>query len=40
MLGVLSTMSLWQALRRDRKRDWVIYGAIVLVAMYTHYYFP
>jgi mannosyltransferase len=40
MLGVLSTMSLWQALRRDRKRDWAIYGAIVLMAMYTHYYFP
>jgi mannosyltransferase len=40
LLGLLSTMSLWQALRRDRKRDWAIYGAIVLVAMYTHYYFP
>jgi mannosyltransferase len=40
MLGVLSTMSLWQALRRDRMRDWTIYGAIVLVSMYTHYYFP
>ena len=40
LLGVLSTISLWQALRRGQGRDWAIYGAIVLAAMYTHYYFP
>jgi len=38
LLGVLSTVGLWQALRRERWRDWLTYGALVLLATYTHYY--
>jgi uncharacterized membrane protein len=38
LLGVLSTMVLWKALRNGRWRDWVGYAALVLAAIYTHYY--
>ncbi|MGC8880254.1 MAG: glycosyltransferase family 39 protein [Anaerolineae bacterium] len=38
-LGVASTLTLWQALKHDRWRDWGIYGGLILVLAYTHYYF-
>lgn len=38
LLGVLSTMVLWSALRRGLWRDWIGYAALVLGAIYTHYY--
>ncbi len=37
LLGMLSTISLWRALKQARWRDWIVYGLIVLGAMYTHY---
>jgi 4-amino-4-deoxy-L-arabinose transferase-like glycosyltransferase len=37
LLGVLATISLWLALKHERWRDWIIYGLLVLGAMYTHY---
>jgi mannosyltransferase len=37
LLGVLATISLWHALKYSRWRDWIVYGLIVLGAMYTHY---
>jgi 4-amino-4-deoxy-L-arabinose transferase-like glycosyltransferase len=38
-LGVLSTLILWQALCHRRWRDWLIYGGLIAVLAYTHYYF-
>jgi 4-amino-4-deoxy-L-arabinose transferase-like glycosyltransferase len=38
LLGVLSTISLWRAVKHGQWRDWIIYGLIVLGAVYTHYY--
>ena len=38
LLGVLSTISLWRALKYGRWRDWIVYALIVLGAIYTHYY--
>ncbi len=38
-LGVASTLALWQALKHNRWRDWVLYGVLILVLAYTHYYF-
>lgn len=38
LLGVLSTISLWQALRTGAWRYWVAYGLTTLLGIYTHYY--
>lgn len=38
LLGLLSTLILWWALRERRWRYWILYGLVTLVAMYTHYY--
>ena len=38
-LGIASTLALWQALKRKRWRDWALYGVLILVLAYTHYYF-
>ena len=38
-LGIASTLALWQALERSRWRDWMLYGVLILVLAYTHYYF-
>jgi 4-amino-4-deoxy-L-arabinose transferase-like glycosyltransferase len=38
LLGVLSTICLWQALKHGRWHTWIVYGLAVLGAMYTHYY--
>jgi mannosyltransferase len=37
LLGVLATISLWRALKYERWRNWIVYGLIMLGAMYTHY---
>jgi 4-amino-4-deoxy-L-arabinose transferase-like glycosyltransferase len=37
LLGVSATISLCYALKGERWRDWIIYGLLVLGAMYTHY---
>lgn len=38
LLGVLSTISLWRALRTGAWRYWIAYGLATLAAIYTHYY--
>ncbi|MGQ9792574.1 MAG: glycosyltransferase family 39 protein [Anaerolineae bacterium] len=38
-LGIASTLALWQALKRSHWRDWALYGVLILVLAYTHYYF-
>ncbi|PWH19972.1 MAG: hypothetical protein DDG58_03895 [Ardenticatenia bacterium] len=38
-LGVASTLALWQALKHSSWRTWAIYGVLILVLAYTHYYF-
>ncbi len=38
LLGVLSTISLWQALKTGAWRYWVAYGLTTLLGIYTHYY--
>lgn len=38
-LGAASTLTLWQALKQGRWRDWALYSVLILVLAYTHYYF-
>lgn len=38
-LGALSTWWLWHALHTGRRRAWAVYGALLVLFMYTHYYF-
>lgn len=38
-LGVLSTWWLWRALQLGRRSAWITYGALLILLMYTHYYF-
>jgi hypothetical protein len=39
LLGVLSTVCLWRALRGTGWRAWLGYAALITLAAYTHYYF-
>ncbi len=39
LIGVLSTLCLWRALRRRSWRHWAIYGMLTVALAYTHYYF-
>jgi mannosyltransferase len=38
-LGALSTWWLWRALYSGRRRAWIVYGGLLVLFMYTHYYF-
>jgi len=36
--GLLSAWALWAALTRRRRADWLLYVAITVASLYTHYY--